>query len=124
MIFVAWQFNAIEPIYLQIADRLMGQIIRGVYGCGDRLPSVRELALSAEVNPNTIQRAFMELQNKGLVVTESTAGKFVTKNEETIREIKGALLAAKTETFLNSLNSYGITKEQLIIYLKGGKTDG
>lgn len=121
---MAWQFNAIEPIYLQIADRLMGQIIRGVYGCGDRLPSVREFALSAEVNPNTIQRAFMELQNKGLVVTESTAGKFVTKNEETIREIKDALLAAKTETFLNSLNSYGITKEQLIIYLKGDKTDG
>ena len=115
---MAWQFNSIEPIYLQIADRLMGEIISGMYRCGDRLPSVRELALEAEVNPNTIQRALTQLQKSGVIVTESTTGNFVTGDEKVILAKKEALLAAKTKAFLKGLNAYGITKEQLIDYLK------
>ena len=74
-----WSFQADTPIYTQLVARLQEQIVSGAYPPGSKLPSVRDLAADAGVNPNTVQRAFAELERLGLIYTQRTSGKFVTK---------------------------------------------
>ena len=75
-----WSFQADTPIYTQLVARLQEQIVSGAYPPGSKLPSVRDLAADAGVNPNTVQRAFAELERLGLIYTQRTAGKFVTED--------------------------------------------
>ena len=77
---MSWKFQADQPIYTQLVARLQQQLVSGVYPPGSKLPSVRELAADAGVNPNTVQRAFAELERAGLIYTQRTAGKFVTED--------------------------------------------
>ena len=79
-------FNNETPIYLQLVEKLKMQIVSGELKQGQRIPSVRELALVARVNPNTMQKALAELESQGLVYTERTNGKFVTQNQFTKRK--------------------------------------
>ena len=72
---MTWTLDADRPIYAQLVDRIRIQIVSGQYPPGSRLPSVRELAAQASVNPNTMQRAFGELERSGLVVTQRTFGR-------------------------------------------------
>ena len=81
-------FDNDRPIYVQLVEKLRIEIISGKLKSGERLPSVRELALTVRVNPNTMQIALVELENEGLIYTERTNGKFVTKNEELIEKVK------------------------------------
>ena len=75
-----WSFQADTPIYTQLVARLQEQIVSGAYPPGRKLPSVRDLAADAGVNPNTVQRAFAELERLGLIYTQRTSGKFVTED--------------------------------------------
>ena len=75
-----WSFQADTPIYTQLVARLQEQIVSGAYPPGSKLPSVRDLAADAGVNPNTVQRAFAELERLGLIYTQRTSGKFVTED--------------------------------------------
>ena len=77
---MAWKFNDNAPIYLQIVNTLKRNIASGAYPPGSRLPSVRDLALEAGVNPNTMQRALSELERSGLVNSQRTAGRFITED--------------------------------------------
>lgn len=89
---MAWTFNNDRPIYVQISERIISSILSGEYSMGERLPSVRELADIAAVNPNTVQRAMGELETMGLVENQRTTGKFVTEDSEKIslaREQRG-----------------------------------
>ena len=76
---MTWKFEGNSPIYLQIIERLETAIAAGTYPPGSKMPSVRDLALEAGVNPNTVQRAFAELEREGLVLTQPTAGRTVTE---------------------------------------------
>ena len=76
-----WNFRNDQPIYSQLTQRLTEAIVSGIYAPGEKLPSVRELAVEAGVNPNTVQRALSELERDGLVFSQRTAGRFVTENE-------------------------------------------
>ena len=76
-----WNFKSGIPIYTQIIDEMTMRIASGYYGPGDKLPSVRDLAMDAGVNPNTMQRALAELERRGLVFSERTSGRFVTKED-------------------------------------------
>ena len=76
-----WQFRNDSPIYTQLTQRLTQAIVAGEFRPGERLPSVRELAVEAGVNPNTVQRALSELERDGLVFSQRTAGRVVTGNE-------------------------------------------
>lgn len=67
---MAWELNADRPVYAQILEIIQTRIISGIYTPGSRLPSVRELAAEASVNPNTMQRAFVELEKSGLITTD------------------------------------------------------
>ena len=81
-------FENDRPIYLQLVDKIKKEIISGKIKSGERLPSVRELALITKVNPNTMQKALAELENDGLIYTERTNGKFVTKDIKLIEKTR------------------------------------
>lgn len=111
-------FDNERPIYIQLVERLRKEIVSGKLKAGERLPSVRELALTTRVNPNTMQKALVELENEGLVYTERTNGKFVTNNKELIERIKKELAEEKINNLLNDMKNIGITYEETKIYLQ------
>ena len=88
---MAWSLDSDRPIYAQLVERIQMQIVSGGYPPGGRLPSVRELAAEAAVNPNTMQKAFAELERSGLIVTQRTNGRTVTEDEELIKSIRRKL---------------------------------
>ena len=79
-------FDNERPIYIQLVEKIRLEIVSGKLKSGERLPSVRELALISRVNPNTMQKALAELEDEGLIYTERTNGKFVTDNKELIEK--------------------------------------
>ena len=111
-------FDNNRPIYIQLVESLRIKIISGKFKPGERLPSVRELALITKVNPNTMQKALAELEEEGLIYTERTNGKFVTENKELIEKIKIELAKEKVKKFINDVNDIGITCEEAIQYLQ------
>ena len=111
-------FDNERPIYIQLVEKIRLEIISGKLKSGERIPSVRELALTARVNPNTMQKALAELENEGLVYTERTNGKFVTDNKELIEKIKKELAKEKVNNFINDMSNIGISYEEAIKYLQ------
>ena len=119
-------FDNERPIYIQIVEKLKAEIVSGRLKQGERLPSVRELAVMARVNPNTMQKALVELENEGLVYTERTNGKFVTTNKELITKIQKELAKDKVINFLIDMKNIGITENEARNYLQelGGGNNG
>ena len=85
---MSWSFSPHRPVYYQVAERIRKSILSGEYPPGAQIPSVRQLALEAAVNPNTIQHAFSELEDRGLIESRGTVGRFVTENTEIIEECR------------------------------------
>ncbi len=108
-----------RPIYTQIADGIRGQILSGILLAGDRLPSVRELAGSLTINPNTIQRAYRELENAGFIATVPGKGCFVCSLPQ--QESGRQALLAQFDSAVKDLLALGLTREALIARLQGGK---
>lgn len=106
-------FNNSVLIYLQIVSEIKKQIISGKLIPGERIPSVRELALTYKVNPNTMQKALIELEENGLIKTERTNGKFVTEDENIINKIKNDYAENLTQNYLSEMISLGITKQEI-----------
>ena len=111
-------FSDDRPIYIQLVEMLRFQIVSGRLRMGERIPSVRELALTAKVNPNTMQKALVELESEGLVFTERTNGKFVTNDMELIEKVKKNLAKEKIRNYLNGMKDIGIDKAEAIKYLQ------
>ena len=113
-----WDFDTSVPVYLQIAETVRRRIVSGEYERGSQLPSVRDLAVEAAVNPNTVQRAFSELEREGLVYTQRTSGRYITADQELISRCRSRTAAAFIDSFLQSMERIGIPKEQLPDELK------
>ena len=98
-------------------------LISGVFKCGEKLPSVREIATAFKVNPNTMQKALAELENMNLIYTERTNGKFVTKNKKLVQKVKNELAKEKVTKYINDMKDIGIEYKDAIEYLQefGGK---
>ena len=111
-------FDNDRPIYIQLVEKLRLEIISNKLKPGERIPSVRELALEARVNPNTMQKALAELENEGLIYTERTNGKFVTTNKELIEKIKKQLAEEKVNNYLQDMKNIGISYKEAINYLQ------
>ncbi len=111
---MAWTLNSDRPIFLQIIERIQMDIISGKYQPGDKLPSVRDLASEAAVNPNTMQKAFTELERTGLVYSQRTSGRFITEDLSMIEELKATLAKEKIEEFLDSMKKIGFKDEEII----------
>ena len=116
-------FDNERPIYIQLVELIRIDIVSGKYEKGSKLPSVRELALIMKVNPNTMQKALVELENEKLIYTERTNGKYVTEDEKKLEKTKKQLAQEKVNNYLNSMKSIGINYEDAIRYLQelGGK---
>ena len=82
-----WHLTSDRPVFIQIMEKLKLDIVTGIYAPGDKLPSVRDLAREAAVNPNTMQRAFSELEREGLVYTQRTNGRFITEDITMINQL-------------------------------------
>ena len=114
---MAWNFAADRPIYAQLVEQIQERIVSGRYPAGSRLPSVRELATDAAVNPNTMQRALAQLEAEGLVCSQRTSGRFVTKEEDRIMEFKQALAQKIVRDFLTQIGSLGYTRQDVMTLL-------
>lgn len=111
-------FSDDRPIYIQLVEMLRVEIVSGKLKKGQRIPAVRELALMAKVNPNTMQKALSELENEKLIYTERTNGKFVTDNEKLIEKVKENLAKEKVNKYIEGMKEIGIDKKQAIHYLQ------
>lgn len=116
-----FDFDNNIPIYIQLVEQLKIYIISGKLKLGERLPSVRDLALDIKVNPNTMQKALVELENLKLVYTERTNGKYVTNDKDLINKIKLEYAKEISNKYFSSMQSIGFTKEEAIKYLGGLK---
>lgn len=110
---MSYTFDNERPIYIQLVEMLKTEIVSGRIQSGARLPSVRELASQVRVNPNTLQKALLQLESEGLIYTERTNGKFVTEDEERIAEERIRLARAQTEIFLKSMAQLGVTEHEV-----------
>lgn len=108
-----WNLDSSRPIYLQIIERVQMDIITGRYQPGDKLPSVRDLAQEAAVNPNTMQKALSELERSGLIYSQRTSGRFITEDKELIHQMKKELAAAEVSAFVAYMKQLGITPEEI-----------
>ena len=118
-----WNFRNDQPIYSQLTQRLTEAIVSGIYAPGEKLPSVRDLAVEAGVNPNTVQRALSELEREGLVFSQRTAGRFVTENENMIINAKLRIADERVGTFLRSMKTLGCNKQEVISLIEGAKEE-
>ena len=120
---MTWSFDDKLPIYLQIIRILKSDLARGKYQPGEKLPAVRELALSAGVNPNTMQRALAELERTGLVYTQRTTGRFVTEDAAVIDSAKQELAHQQIGAFLHRMERMGYDREQTAQLVRSWEED-
>ena len=113
-----WQLGADAPIYSQLVANMKLAIVSGRFSPGARLASVRDLAVDAGVNPNTMQRALQELEREGMVFSQRTAGRFVTEDEAVINEAKRALAQDNIRSCLAAMSRLGYSKEEIVALLE------
>ena len=111
-------FDNNTPIYLQLLDYFKVSIISGKFGLGEKLPSVREFAITLKVNPNTVQKALGELEELGLIFTERTNGKYVTNDNILVKKIKSEYAKTLSKNYFESMQKIGFETSDVIDYLK------
>jgi len=116
--FMNWKFSKDKPIYLQIIDTVQMSIISGELSPGDKLLSVREMALEAEVNPNTMQKALQELEKMRLVFSQRTSGRFITEDKNMIDELKKNFAEKIIIDFFHKMKDIGFTKSEIFNYVE------
>lgn len=115
---MAWNLNSDRPIYAQILEVIQLRIIAGWYKSGDKIPSVRELAAEAGVNPNTMQKALAELERSGLVMAQRTSGRVVTEDMEMIKQTRNMLAREQADVFISKMKELGFNKKEILALLE------
>lgn len=115
---MAWDLKSDRPIYAQLIEQIELRIVSGCYPPGSKLPSVRDMAADASVNPNTMQRALAQLEGEGLLYSQRTSGRFVTEDEGKIMEAKNKLAMDVIREFLQKMESLGYSRAQTIELLQ------
>ena len=113
-----WEFREDAPIYTQLIAQIQQRIVGGLLGPGARLPSVRDLAAEAGVNPNTMQRALSELEREGLLYSARTSGRYVTDDANLVHSLKRRLAEGRIEAFLREMRELGFGNEELLDILR------
>ncbi len=118
-----YNFDNNIPIYLQLVSLIKNDIIKGALSPGEKLPSIRDLAITYKVNPNTVSKALSELENISLIYTERTNGKYVSSDISLINKYKEEYAASLTEEYINKMINLGYNKEEVNKYImkKGEK---
>lgn len=115
---MAWSFTQDSPVYLQIAKRITMSVLSGEYTAGTQIPSVRQLALEAAVNPNTVQHAFSELENEGIIISKGTMGRYVTEDLSVIEKCRKKQAKMLVGGFLKQANLMALSKQDIISILE------
>lgn len=121
---MSWTFDNERPIYSQLLEKLQMQIVSGQYGPGDKLPSVRELSATANVNPNTMQKAFAALEQSGLICTQRTSGRTVTEDITMIKTVQRELASSHITQFIRKMKELGFSAEEIKKLLESGIEEG
>jgi len=121
---MTWLFQNDSPIYAQLIHQMKQRIVIGIYATGEKLPSVRDLATEAGVNPNTMQRALTELEREGLMYSQRTAGRFVTEDRSMIEQAKKSLADEQVKHFLATMIGLGYEIPEIITLLKQEENEG
>ena len=107
-----WKFQDDTPLYLQIMEQMKMRIAAGEFQANEKLPSVRELALEAGVNPNTMQKALSELEREGYVYSQRTAGRFVAELQGRQEDLKESLAKEHMELYLANMEKIGYSRKE------------
>ena len=110
---MAWEFESGLPIYQQAAEMVRKRIIKGSYPRGGRLPAVRDLAMEAGVNPNTMQRALLLLEESGIVYSQRTAGRFVTEDVKLLENLRYQMARKQVLSFVKRMDELGYGPDEL-----------
>lgn len=113
-----WKFNSDRPVYQQIMESIRGAILSGELQPGQKVPSVRELAAEAKVNPNTMQRALSELEREGLLMGGGTIGRTVTVDDTVLREARETILEELARECAEKFAVFGIRPGEAAALLK------
>ena len=108
-----WSLSTDRPIYAQLIEQITSAIVAGEYRPGEKLPSVRDLAEAAAVNPNTMQKALAELERTGLVYTQRTAGRYITEDEAMPKKVKQQIALEQIQQFLSQMERLGLTRQEI-----------
>jgi DNA-binding transcriptional regulator YhcF (GntR family) len=111
---VQWDINSERPVYLQLIEQIQASIISGYFKPSDKLPSVRDLAAEASVNPNTMQKALSELERSGLIYSNRTSGRYITSDLTLIKKLKEQSAKALIVDFLDKMKQLGYEKEEVL----------
>ncbi|MHB9942949.1 GntR family transcriptional regulator [Clostridium sporogenes] len=108
------KFDDKIPIYIQIMNYVKENIVNGSFELGDKLPSVREFSKELTVNPNTLQRAYQELERENIIFTERGRGSFISIDKKIIERLKEEMSKEIVQNFLDGMNKIGIRKEEIL----------
>lgn len=109
-----WELNSDRPVYVQLIEQIQAGIISGNFKPGDKLPSVRDLAAEAMVNPNTMQKALSELERTRLIFTNRTSGRFITSDDAMIKQLKGMSARDLVEEFVGKMKLLGYEPDETL----------
>lgn len=115
---MAWRFDNNSPIYIQIMEEIKLQIAKGVLKPGEKVKPVRDLALEAGVNPNTMQKALFELEREGVLYTQRTLGRFVSEQYSGENSIKVAMCQKCIDSFVKGMRELGYSTEEIVSQLE------
>ena len=121
---MAWKMNDTEPIYLQLIEKIQMDIVSGRCKPGDKLPSVRDLAVEAAVNPNTMQKALSELERSGLVFSQRTSGRFITDDSAMIANARKNLAVEEIRLFFSRMKQLGYNENETLELLQNVLKEG
>lgn len=107
-------FHNLTPIYIQLVERINRQIVRQDLKPGDKLPSVREMAIQVGINPNTVQRTYRELELMGIVETRRGQGTFVTENKQVLEKLREMMKESRIESFVREMSEMGYSAEEMM----------
>lgn len=111
------EFSPNIPIYIQVMEYIKKEVVTGHLAPGSKIPSVRELAGELQVNPNTIQRTFQELEREGIVETRRGMGRYVATEGEKIMELRKDMAKELLHAFINGMNNLGFSEEEMLSIL-------
>jgi GntR family transcriptional regulator len=115
---MAWNLKSDRPIYSQLVEQIELLIVSGIYPAGSKLPSVRDMAGEASVNPNTMQRALSQLESDGLLFSQRTSGRFVTEDVDKIMQTKNSLAMSIINEFIDNMNNLGYNRQQAVTLIE------
>lgn len=115
---MSWDLSSDRPIYAQLMEQIELKICAGIYAPGSKMPSVRDLAQEASVNPNTMQRALSGLEDAGLLYSQRTSGRFVTEDVDLIKKSRTRLAEEYIEAFLKKMSKLGFNHEEIVEIVK------